>query len=136
MKKLSTLLTQRAALLQQARLANLAFSYHTLSEFAERIARAQLRGIVSLKHLAPDDGRYWPSLTALEGSQSVIEEHFTDEDIMELADVIGFTMGQDALDLTFRLEEFGETFGVPLRAELEREGVAIDGATVVRASRS
>ena len=50
MKKLSTLLTQRQALLRQARLANLAFAYTTLMEFAHRIARAQLSGRVTLKH--------------------------------------------------------------------------------------
>ena len=126
MKKLSTLLTQRQALLRQARLANLAFAYTTLGDFTRRIARGQLSGRVTLKPPAPQADRYWASLTAVEGSQSVIEEHFTDEDLMDLADVLRFVTGNDALEFTFRLGELTETFLAPLRVELEREGVMID----------
>lgn len=124
--KLSNILAQRQALLRQARLANLAFAYQTLGRFAERIDRSRLGGSVCLKQAAPDAERYWASLTALEGSQSVIEEHFTDEDIMDLADVISFVTGNEALDRAFRLEDLAETFLVPLRAELEQAGVAIE----------
>ena len=124
--KLSNILAQRQALLRQARLANLAFAYQTLGRFAERIDRSRLGGGVCLKQAAPDAERYWASLTALEGSQSVIEEHFTDEDIMDLADVISFVTGNEALDRAFRLEDLAETFLVPLRAELEQAGVAIE----------
>ena len=126
MKKLSTLLTQRQALLRQARLANLAFAFAKLSEFGRRIARARLIGSVTLRHAAPHADRYWASLTALDGNQSVIEEHFADEDLMDLADVLAFITGSDALDITFRLEEIEEIFLVPLRVELEREGIVID----------
>ena len=126
MKKLSILLTERERLLRQARLANLAFAYHTLGDFAERIGRAQLRGAVSLEPVAPAEERYCATLSALEGSQSVIEEHFTDEDLMELADVIAFATGHSGLEMTFRLEEVPDVFLAPLRAELEREGIAID----------
>jgi hypothetical protein len=126
MKKLSTLLNRREALLQQARLANLAFAYKTLSDFADRIARAGLKGRVTLQHASADVERYWASLTAIDGNQSVIEEHFSDADIMDLADVIAFTTRSDDLDLTFRLEEAAETFLVPMRAELGRAGIAID----------
>ncbi len=130
--KLSMLLVQRETLLRQTRLANLAFAYGKLLEFTARIARARLTGTVSLKGAAPDAGRYWASLTALEGNQSVIEEHFTDEDIMNLADVIAFTTGADDLDLTFRIEELAEKFLAPLRGDLERAGVTIDsGAQTV-----
>lgn len=128
MKQLSTLLTRRGALLQQARLANLAFAYETLGDFARRIARAQLRGAVALKSIAPEEGRFYPSLSALEGSQSVIEEHFSDEDLLELADVIEFATGTNQVDFMFRLEDLADEFIAPLRAELEREGVIIDGA--------
>jgi hypothetical protein len=126
MKKLSTLLNRREALLLQARLANLAFAYKTLSDFAERIARARLTGRVTLQHASADVERYWASLTAIDGNQSVIEEHFSDADIMDLADVIAFTTRSDELDLTFRLEDAAETFLVPMRAELSRAGIAID----------
>jgi hypothetical protein len=126
MKKLSTLLSHRAALLQQARLANLAFAYQTLMEFAERITRGQLNGRVTLKHASADEERYWASLTAIDGNQSVIEEHFSDEEIMDLADVIAFITSNEALDITFRLQELAEVFLAPLRGELQREGIAID----------
>jgi hypothetical protein len=129
MKKLSTLLAQRQVVLRQARLANLAFAYRTLSQFERRITRANLGGTVMLKPAAPHAERYWPSLVALEGNQSVIEEHFSDDDVMELADVIGFISGDETAETTFRLEEIMETFLVPLRVELEREGVQIDPAT-------
>jgi hypothetical protein len=126
MKKLSTLLARRQALLRQARLASLAFAYTTLHDFARRIARAQLSGSVTLRHAAPHADRYWATLTALDGNQSVIEEHFTDEDLMDLADVLGFATGNDAVEISFRLEELADTFLVPLRAELESEGIVID----------
>ena len=124
--KLSNILAQRQALLRQARLANLAFAYQTLSRFADRIARARLTGRVRLEQAAPDAERYWASLTALDGNQSVIEEHFTDDDIMDLADVISFSTGNEILGVTFRIEDLAGRFLAPLRAELEQAGVAID----------
>ena len=125
MKKLSTLLARRQALLRQARLANLAFAYATLQGFARRIARAELQGSVTLRPAAPHAEQYSATLTALEGNQSVIEEHFADRDLMDLADVIGFATNHDG-DVSFRLEELAEMFVVPLRAELETEGIVID----------
>ncbi|HEX2854860.1 MAG TPA: hypothetical protein VHO24_16625 [Opitutaceae bacterium] len=124
--KLSTLLTQRERLLQQSRLASLAFAYARLADFSARIARARLTGEVALRHAAPEMERYCASLTALEGRQSVIEEHFTDEDLMDLADVVGFLFGEREVERTFRLEEMAGTFLAPLRHELERSGVNID----------
>jgi hypothetical protein len=126
MKKLSTFLRQRQDLLRQARLANLAFAYRTLGDFAERIARAQLTGRVTLRPVAPDAEHYWPTLTALDANQSVIEEHFTDEDILELADTLAFIVSGDATEFTFHLEDLGELFLAPLRVQLQREGIAID----------
>jgi hypothetical protein len=124
--KLSLLLTLRPALLRQAHLAGLAFAYWKLREFATRIARAQLRGDVHLQQAEAEAGRYWASLTALAGSQSVIEEHFTDEDLMDLADLIAFVTGETQLDLTFRIEQLAERFVTPLRLQLEQAGVIID----------
>jgi hypothetical protein len=129
MKKLSTLLSRRPALLREARLANLAFAYATLDNFSARIRRAQLTGRVTLKHAAPHAERYWASLTALDSSQSVIEEHFTDEDFMEMADILGFVTGNDALDITFCLEDIAELFLAPLRTDLDRAGIIIDAST-------
>jgi hypothetical protein len=124
--KLSTLLTQRQTLLRQARLANLAFAYQTLTKFGRRIARAQLRGGVVLRSAAPELDRYCVTLTALDGSQSVIEEHFSDEELMELGDVVAFINENATIEEMFQLEDFADQLLAPLRAELEREGVAID----------
>ena len=129
--KLSILLAQRQALLEQARLANLAFAYETLSEFAGRIARAQLRGHIALKQAAPDAERCWASLTALEGNQSVIEEHFTDEDIAGLADLAERPGDPAGEATTFRLEEMAAVFVTPLRRKLEQAGVDMEGAASV-----
>jgi hypothetical protein len=124
--KLSTLLSLRPALLRQAHLAGLAFAYWKLSEFATRVVRARLRGEVNLRQAEPEAGHYWASLTALAGNQSVIEEHFTEEDLMELADVIAFATGERHLGLTFRIEQLPEKFLAPLRHLLEQAGVVID----------
>jgi hypothetical protein len=112
--------------LRQARLANLAFAYATLQRFQDRITRARLNGHVCLKFAAPHAERYWPQLIALENSQSVIEEHFTEEDLIDLADVLAFVTGNDAHEITFALEDLGELFLLPLSVDLQREGVAID----------
>jgi hypothetical protein len=124
--KLSSLLAQRQALLRQARLANLAFAYDRLSDFARRIARTRLAGEVRLQQAAPDAERFWTTLTALQGNQSVIEEHFSDEDLMDLADVIAYATGDDDFDMTFRIEELADRFLAPLREQLTQSGVALD----------
>ena len=124
--KLSKLLSQRQALLRQAHLANIAFAYRTLGDFAARAARAGLRGRFNLRHVDLQAERYWPSLTALDAHASVVEEHFTEEDILKLADVLAFTSCQDNLDVTFTLDELSEKFLPPLRVELEEAGVAVE----------
>jgi hypothetical protein len=123
--KLSKLLSQREALLEHARLANLAFAYAKLADISTRVDRAQLRGAVTLRHPQPDTERYTATLTMLEGNQSVIEEHFTDEDVLDLADVIAFLYHQRELELTFRIEELADKFMSPLRLELEQIGVEL-----------
>lgn len=117
------LLHQRDALLRQARLANTAYAYRRLGEFAGRMTRAQLHGAVRLDPGDPAGERPWPGLTALDGSQAVLEEHFLDEDILELADILGF-LGQDTgSGVTFRLEELEGRFLPGLRRELVLAGV-------------
>ena len=125
--KISKLLAQRKGLLQQAQLANLAFAYTKLGEFAGRVARAQLTGEVNLRQGTPEVGCGWATLTAHEGSQSVSEEHFTEEEINDWADIVGFFSVEEAVDLTFRIEELTERFVTPLRRELESRGVVFDG---------
>ena len=124
--KLSFLLAQRQALLRQARLAHLAHAYDRLDDFAYRIARARLHGEVRLQATAPESGNYAASLTARQGAQSVLEEHFTDGDIMSLADVVTDITGQLDLDLTFPLEELASRFLAPLRQQLLQAGIELD----------
>lgn len=121
------LLHQRDALLRQARLANAAFAYQRLGDFAARIARAGLRGAVALEPGDPEGAQPWPGLAALEGSQAVLEEHFLDEEMVELADILAF-LGEEARPeggLTLRLEELAERFLPTLKKELESAGVAV-----------
>ncbi|MFT3866905.1 MAG: hypothetical protein QM715_00270 [Nibricoccus sp.] len=124
--KLSSLLAQRQALLKKARLANLAFAFERLSDFTQRIARAQLTGKVRLQTASLDAQRYWPALTALEGNQSVIEEHFNEEDLLYFADVLTYVSSENQLDLVFRLEELEARFLAPLRKDLAEAGIMID----------
>ena len=124
--KFNELLETREALQRQAALANLAFAYETLREFAERIERAQLKGQVNLKSADPDADRYWATLTALGGPQSVIEEHFTEEDLSDFADAVSYATGHDDFEATFAVEDFPHAFLSPLRAALENAGVQMD----------
>jgi hypothetical protein len=124
------LLHRRDALLRQTRLANLAYAYQRLGSFATRIARARLHGKAQLSLADPAAEHLWPTLAAEEGNQSVLEEHFTDEDIAELADLVSF-LRDDAhtMEFTFRLESFATCFLDPLRDELARAGIAVDSAS-------
>ena len=124
--KLSHLISRRDTLLRQTHLANLAFAYQQLETLVARLDQAKLRGLVSLQPRDPAADRYWPVLTALECSQSVIEEHFTDGNVADLADVLAFNTGCDDAALDFRLEGIGEKFLVPLRSELLNAGVQLD----------
>lgn len=124
--KISKLLDSHRVILQQARLANLAQAFLTLRRLAERVRRARLCGLVQLRQPDAAEERYWASLTALEGSQSVIEEHFTDEELMEFADAAAYARDTTALDVTFRLEHADALFVQPLEAELRRHGVEFD----------
>ena len=123
--KFHQLLQQRDALLQHARLANLAFAHHRLAEFGARIARARLHGDVTLSLGDPADDRPWPVLLSTETNPSVIEEHFTDADIAELADILTFLHDDaGATEFNFRLEELETRYLPGLRRELAEAGVA------------
>lgn len=123
------LLQQRDALLRQARLANTAYACQRLDEFSRRIARAGLRGLVRLNPGDPAGERPWPELVALECSQSALQEHFLDEDILELRDILVFVGGEIAPEgLTFPLQELGDRHLPALRRELEQAGIAVGGS--------
>jgi hypothetical protein len=124
--KISKLLATHHAILEQARLANVAQAYLTLRRIAERVRRARLHGFVNLRQPDAADGRLWASLTALEGSQSVLEEHFRDEELMEFADAVAFARGATGLDVIFRIETVAILFVNPLESELRRKGVEFD----------
>jgi hypothetical protein len=118
------LLHQRDALLRQARLANTAYAYQRLGDFAARIARGRLQGLVRLQPGDPAGDRPWPGLVALEGSQAVLEEHFLDEEGVELADILGFIGEETAAEgVAFRIEELGGRYLPALRRELEQAGI-------------
>jgi hypothetical protein len=124
--KLSRLISQRKALQSQTRLANLAYAYQHLDRLIGRIDRAQLRGLVRLEPRDLAAERCWPVMTALEGSQSVVEEHFTDGDIADLADLLAFETGREDSVAEVRLEELRERFLAPLAGELVRAGVQLE----------
>ena len=124
--KLSKLLATRQALLRQTQLANVAHAYITLRHITARITAGNLHGLVKLRAANPADECYWPSLIALEGNQSVIEEHFADHELIELADAMALAVDDDFTELDFRLEELAERFVSPLHHALEQAGVIID----------
>ena len=128
---LSELLKSRQGLLRQAHLANLAFSYTALQRFAERVENARIHGRVRLKPTGDDDEATPASLTALDGNQSVIEEHFADEDIHHMADSIAFAIETPFSEIEFNLRDLSEKFAATLRHELHEAGVVIDRAEMV-----
>jgi hypothetical protein len=127
--KISQLLHHREALRRQLQLANLAYAHRQLATLAARITQARLQGLVRLQPAEPAVEHPWPVLTALEGRQSVIDEHFTDENVAELADLLSFIRGEDPVDATFRLEDLGVQFAAPLRQQLEEAGVEFEPDT-------
>jgi len=125
--KFLQLLHRRDALIRQARLANVAFAYQRLRDFATRISQAGLRGTVTLRGGDPAGELPWPELVAEECSQAAIEEHFLDEDVIELADILAFLHDTNRLgSLSFRLQDLGPRYLSRLRHELEIARIAID----------
>jgi hypothetical protein len=133
----SELLSSRKALLRQAYLANMAFSYFTIRRLAERAGHARLAVRVLLRPTRVTDEIRPASLTALDGNQSVVEEHFCDEDVLQLADAIEFALESPFIEIEIKLDELALKYAAPLRAALDRAGVVVDkGETVEgRASR-
>ena len=124
--KLHHLLQQRSSLLRQTRLANAAFVFDELGKFAARVARGNLRGQVTLYLADPAAQRAWPTLVADEGSQAVLDEHFLDKDMLDLADLLVFAAGNERPPaFTFRLEELDSRFRPALRQELESAGIEL-----------
>jgi len=128
--KFSQLLRHRDGLIRQARLANVAFAYQRLGDFAGRVARARLQGAVTLYGGDPAGDQPWPRLAADEGNQSAIEEHFLDEDVIELADILAFLHDSGRIaELAFRIEDIGTRYLPRLRHELELADVVPERET-------
>ena len=121
----SKLIQNRESLLRQARLANLAYAYRELNRFAQRADRGGLQGEVELRESAPEAETHWATLTAMDGRQSVIEEHFTEEDIVELTDLVAYATDSDDVCEIFKIEDLYRQFAAPLRRELEEAGVDV-----------
>lgn len=133
--KLRQILHQRDGLLRQVRLANAAFAYDRLSGLVERIARARLRGTVVLAPADPASERFVPEFTGVDCPQSVVDEHFLDEDVADLADILGF-LGIESSDgeWCLRLEELGPRYLPGLQRELESAGVELPPAAPLDAA--
>ena len=123
---LSKLIASRETVLARARLANIAFAYATLTSFSAVVRRGQLSGLVRLQQPNEKEERFWASLTALSGNQSVLDEHFSDEDVALMADAVAFATPGVGLDITFALENLENEFIAPLEIALQRAGVALD----------
>src|SRR5688572_10974801 len=105
--KLSALLASRPAILRQAALAHAATAWATLQKLSTRIAQNRLSGVVQLRRDPPGSGEpssTWPTLTSDTIRASVLEEHFTDEDVFALAEALAYATDDEQLDLRFALE--------------------------------
>lgn len=125
--KLSALLASRSTIIRQAALAHTAAAWLTLQYTSMRIAAAGLHGTVRLLQSDPDEGES-PSavLTSDEIRASILEEHFTDEDLLELAEAVAYATDSDYADVEFRIETLGELYAAPLLETLKKAGVTVD----------
>ena len=123
--KFDDLLNYRDELVRHARLANVAYAYQWLTDFSARIAQSGLRGQVMLRSADAEGNPVRPLLFAEDFSQSVVQEHFLEAEIAELAQVLAFVhQGSLIIELKFRLEEVGSRFLPALRRELEESDVS------------
>lgn len=122
--KFKSLLRRRHELLRQARLANLAYAYQCLGDFAARIERAGLQGSVTLRGPDATEGRGEATLVANDFSQAVLQEHFLEQEIAELHGVFGFVHGTGGIvELKFELDEIATRYLPLLRQALEAADV-------------
>lgn len=118
------LLRHRAALLRQARLANLAFACARLEVYAQRLGRAAITGPLTLHPVDPAAERYCPVLVAHGSNQSMVDEFFLDEDVVDLAGVLSFLDAEGfGVEWTFTRDDLVVRWLPCLRHELEFSGV-------------
>lgn len=127
---LSNLIASREKLVAQARLANMAFAYATLKRLAAVVARGHLSGVVRLQEPNEKEEHYWATLTAVSGSQAVLDEHFSDDDVAALVDAVAVATPGNLLDVTISIEDLEHDYVVPLEVALRRAGVKLEGPQV------
>lgn len=124
--KFDDLLNYRDELVRHARLANVAYAYQWLTDFSARVAQSGLRGQVVLRGADTEGNAVRPVLQATDFSQAVVQEHFLEDEVAELANVLAFVhQGSLIIELKFRLEEVGPRFLPVLRRELEESDVLL-----------
>lgn len=124
--KLSKLIGSRSILLETARLANVGYAYITLKRLAAVVKRGELSGIVQLQQPNEQLELLEAQLTGLTARQSALEEHFSDEDVGEMADAIAFARGVTDLDVTFPIENLRRDYVRPLEIALKMAGITVD----------
>ena len=127
---LSKLIASRESIVAQARLANMAFAYATLKRLSAVVARGQISGLIRLQEPNEKEERFWPALTALSGSQAVLDEHFSDDDVAVMADAVAVATPGNSLDVTFQIENLERDYVIPLEVALHRLGVKLDATEV------
>jgi hypothetical protein len=111
------LLAHREELRRAARLANLAYAYQYIGNFAWKNAWTGVKGEVILQK---KDGDEFAKLIGQDVSQSVIDEHFLPEEINELHEVLSSVHDSGAIiEMKFRLEGLGDVYRPALRRVLE-----------------
>lgn len=124
--KLSALLASRPTILRQAALAHTAAAWLTLQHASSRIAAAGLHGIVRLRQGDPaEDEAPWATLTSNEIRPSVLEEHFTEDDLVEIAEALSYATDTDHADHEFPIQSLAG-YATPLLHTLEKAGVTLD----------
>ena len=130
------LLLHRDELRRAARLANLAYAYQWIGNFAWKIAWLGVTGEVVLRGANEESGREHAALVAQDFNQSVADEHFLPEEIDELHAVLSSVHDSGLiLEMRFRLEGLGDVYRPALRRVLEladvlprHEPETVDGA--------
>src|SRR3954470_13942517 len=114
------LIHHRDELRRAARLANLAYAYQWIGNFAWKVAWLGLTGEVILRGPSEEAERPHAMLVAQDFSQSVAEEHFLPEEIDELHAVLSSVHDSGMiLEMKFRLEGLGDVYRPALRRVLE-----------------
>ena len=112
---------------RQAALAHTAAAWLTLQYASLRIAAAGLHGTVRLRQSDPEEEETMSAtLTSDDIRSSVLEEHFTEDELLEIAEALAYATDVDYVDAEFPIETLGETYAAPLLRSLKKSGVTLD----------